>query len=62
MIIKHASAKLVASDSDTSEAFKSMHQIIMAKIKCYSCKDWIVSDIIRKHDITIFEWYCKENK
>ena len=55
MIIKHASAKLVASDSDTREAFKFMHQIIMAKIKCYSCKDWIVSDIIRKHDITIFE-------
>ena len=30
--IFHSSAKLIASDSDTDEAFKSMHQSIMTKI------------------------------
>ena len=31
--IFHSSAKLIASDSDIDEAFKSMHQSIMTKIK-----------------------------
>ena len=33
------SAKLIASDSDIDEAFKSMHQIIMTKIKHYAYED-----------------------
>ena len=31
--IFHSNAKLIASDSDTDAAFKSMHQSIMTKIK-----------------------------
>ena len=53
--IFHSSAKLIASDSDIDEAFKSMHQSIMTKIKNYACKDWIVLDVIIKHSIKIFE-------
>ena len=60
--IFHSSAKLIASDSDIDEAFKSMHQSIMTKIKNYACKDWIVLDVIIKHSIRIFECYYKENK
>ena len=44
-------AKLIASDSDIDEAFKSMHQSIMTKIKNYACKDGIVLDVIVKHSI-----------
>ena len=44
----HSSAKLIASDSDIDEAFKSIHQSIMTKIKNYACKDWIVLDVIIK--------------
>ena len=33
------SAKLIASDSEIDEAFESMHQSIMTKIKNYACKD-----------------------
>ena len=37
MIIKfHSSTKLIASYSDIDEAFKSMHQSIMTKIKKYA--------------------------
>ena len=53
--IFHSSAKIIASDSDTDEAFKSMHQSIMAKIKNYTCKDWIALDVIIKHSIMIFD-------
>ena len=38
--IFHSSAKLIASDSDIEEAFKSMHQSIMTKIKKYASEDW----------------------
>ena len=34
--IFHSSATLIASDSDINEAFKSMHQSIMTKIKNYA--------------------------
>ena len=44
--IFHSSAKLIASDSDIDEAFKSMHEIIMTKIKNYSCKDRVVLDVL----------------
>ena len=39
-----ARSKLVAGDSDIDEAFKSMHQRTMAKIKNDAIKDWIVLD------------------
>ena len=50
------SAKLIASDSDIDEAFKSMHQSIMTKTKNYACKDWIVLGLITMHSIKIFEY------
>ena len=52
--IFHSWTKLIASNSDTDEAFKSMHQSIMAKIKNYVSKDWITLDVIIKHSIKIF--------
>ena len=53
--ISHSSTKLVASDSDIDEVFKSMHQSIMTKIKNYACEDWIVLDAIINHSIKVFE-------
>ena len=53
--IFHSSAKLIASDLHIDEAFKSMHQRIMTKIKNYACKDWIVLDVIIKQSFEIFE-------
>ena len=53
--IFHSSTKLVASDSDNDETFKSIHQSIMTKIKNYACEDWIVLDAIIKHSVKIFE-------
>ena len=47
--------KLIASASDIDEAFKSMHQSIMKKIKNHACEDWIVFDVIIKRSIKIFE-------
>ena len=47
--IFHSSAKLIASDSDIDEAFKSMHQNIMIKIKNYASKDLIVLHVIIMH-------------
>ena len=52
--IFHSNAKLIASDLDIDEAFKSMHQNIIRKIKNHACKDWIVLDAIIKHSIKIF--------
>ena len=60
--IFHSSTKLIASYSESDEAFKSMHQSIMTKIKNYASKDWIVLDVIIKHSIKIFECYYKKNK
>ena len=53
--IFHSSTKLIANHSDIDEAFISIHQSIMTKIKNYACKDWIVLDVIIKHSIKIFE-------
>ena len=53
--IFHSSTKLVASDSDIYEAFKSMLQSFTTKLKNYTCKDWIVLDVIVKDSIKIFE-------
>ena len=47
--IFHSSTKLIASDSDNDELFKSVRQSIMTKIRNYACEDWIVLDVIRKH-------------
>ena len=52
--IFHSSTKIIASDSDIDEAFKSMDQSIMTKTKNYACEDWIVFDAIIKHSIEIF--------
>ena len=52
--IFHSSAKLIANDPDIDEAFKSMHQNIMTKIKKFACEDRIVLDLIIKHSIKIF--------
>ena len=60
--ILHSSTKLIASDSDIDEAFKSMHRSIMTKIENYVFEDWIVLDAVIKHDINISECYYKENK
>ena len=45
----HSCSKRIASDLDTEEAFKSMHQSIITTIKSYACEDWIVLDAIIKH-------------
>ena len=58
--IFHSSAKLIASDSDIEEAFKSMHHSIMTKIKNSASKDWIVIETIVNHSIKIFEGYYKQ--
>ena len=42
----YSSATLIANDSDIDEAFKSMHQSIVIKIKNYADKDWIVLHVI----------------
>ena len=60
--IFYSCSKLIASDSDIDEAFNSMRQRIMTKIKNYACEDWIVFDVIIKHSIKIFECYYKEEK
>ena len=60
--IFHSSTKLIASDSDIDEAFKSVHQSIMTKIKNYAFEDWTVLDVIINHSVKIFECWCKENK
>ena len=52
--IFHSSAKITASDSGTDEAFKSMHQSIITKIKNYASEDCIVLDVIIKHSIKTF--------
>ena len=53
--IFHSSTKLIANDSDIDEAFKSMHQSIMTKIKNYASKGCTVLDLNIKHSIKIFE-------
>ena len=52
--IFHLSRKLIASDSDIDEAFKTKRRSIMTKIKNYTSEDCIVLDAIIKHSIKIF--------
>ena len=53
-------ANLIASDSVIAEAFKSMHQSIMTKIKNSASKDWILIETIVKHSIKIFGCQYKQ--
>ena len=53
--IFHSSAKLIASDSDIDEAFKSMDESIMTTTRNYASEDFIVLDVIIKCSIKIFE-------
>ena len=52
----HLSAKLIASGLGIEEAFKSMHQSIMTKIKNHASKDWSVLDSVIKYSIKTFEF------
>ena len=53
---------VIASDLDIDEAFKSMHQSIMTKIKNYACEDLSVLDAVIMHSIKIFECQYQEKK
>ena len=53
--IYHSSTKLIASDSDIGEAFKSMHQSIVKKIKHFAGEYCIVVNVIIKHNIEMFD-------
>ena len=50
----HSSDKLVSSDSGIDEAFKSIQQSIMTKIK-NSASEHLVVETIIKHSMKIFE-------
>ena len=43
--IFHSIVKLIDSDSDIADAFKSMDQSMMTKIKNYACEEWIALDV-----------------
>ena len=58
----HSSPKLTISDLDIDEGFKSMHQSIMANIKNYASKNWIVIERITKDSLKIFECLYKQRK
>ena len=49
----YSSSKLIASDSDIDEAFKSMHQSIMTKTKNCAWKDWIFLNVIINPSVSI---------
>ena len=51
--IFHLSTKLIANGSDIDEAFESMHQSVMMKIKKFLSEDWILKTIV-EHGIKIF--------
>ena len=53
--ISHSSTKLTASFSYSDEAFKSIRQDNMSKIRKYAFEDWIVLDAVIGHSIKIFE-------
>ena len=60
--IFHSSVKLIGSDSDIEESFKSMHKSIMTKIKNSASEDWTVLDVMIKHSIKIYECQYKNRK
>ena len=57
-IIEKSSIQVLnySSHSDIDEAFKSMHQSFMTKLRNYACEDWTVLNIIIKYSITIFDY------
>ena len=59
--IFQSSAKLIVSVLDIDEAFKSMHQSTMTKMRNSVRKDWIVLDVVIRYSIKIFECQYKEN-
>ena len=54
--IFHSSTKLIVKNSDIDEAFKSIHQSNMTRIKNYTDKDCIVVDVVIKHSTKTFEF------
>ena len=50
----HSNARLIASNSEIAEEFKSRQQSIMTKIKNSSSKNQTVIETILKHNIKIF--------
>ena len=54
--IFHSSTKLIVKNSDIDEAFKSIHQSNMTRIKNYTDKDCIVVDVGIKHSTKTFEF------
>ena len=58
--IFRSSTKLIASDSDVDEAFTSMYQSKMTKIKNSASEDWIAIESIVKCSINIFERQYKQ--
>ena len=53
--IFHSSVKLITSDPENVEAFKSMPQSTMWKMKKSASEDWVVVETIAKYSITIFK-------
>ena len=53
--IFHSSTKLITSDSDIDEVYKSMYQSIMTIIKNYAREDWIVLYVIINNSIKTSE-------
>lgn len=55
--------KLIASNPDVDQPFKSIHPSIVTKIekklreKNYACRNTIVLDVTTKHSIKFFECY-----
>ena len=60
--IFHSNVKLIASYPEIDEAFISMHQSIMTKIKIYPSEGYIFLDVIIKHSTKIFARQYKEKK
>ena len=53
--IFNSSTKIIASDLDINQAYKSIHQSIITKIKKYVCEDYLVLGKVIKHSIKIVE-------
>ena len=53
--IIHSGSKLIPSDSNIDQEFKSKHQSIMTKTKKVDSENWVVLDVIIKHSFKISE-------